>query len=91
MRLRFLPALERWELSVSIANVLPNTDTKVEKCRETCARFHHGFARALSLAGYVGGSRRQIRAAVEAWPEIRLELVDDREVLTCSNARSLFR
>ena len=71
---------ERWELGEQIAGVLVCSDVERERCRETCVRFHHAHARALSLAGDVEGSRRQIRAAGEAWPEIKGDLVEDREL-----------
>ena len=47
---------------------------------ETVACFHHAHARHLSLAGDGDASRAQIRAAIKAWPGIRLALVDDVEL-----------
>jgi len=80
LRLRILTATERWELGESIAAVLISSAIDRDKCLETCARFRHAYARALSLAGDGEASREQIRAAIKAWPEIRLAIVDDVEL-----------
>lgn len=80
LRLRILTAMNRWELGDHIANVLIGSMIEPEKCRETVARFRHAHARALSLQGDREGSRKQIAAAVDAWPWIRADLVNDDDL-----------
>lgn len=80
LRLRILTALERWKLGGQIAGVLVCSDVEREKCRDTAGRFYHAHARALSLAGDMAAFQKQIRAAVEAWPGIKGDLVEDREL-----------
>lgn len=80
LRLRILTRLEKWELGEHVARVLVTSAVEPAKCRETVARFYHAHARALALAGDSTASKDQIRAAVEAWPEIRRELVEDERL-----------
>jgi hypothetical protein len=58
----------------------PSVTADRDKCLETAARFHHTYARHLSIAGDWESSREQIRAAIAAWPGIRPTLVDDPEL-----------
>ena len=66
LRLRIATALEKWSLGEVLVSALDDG--------ETVAKFHHAYARHLSLAGDWERSREQIRAAVAAWPGIRLAL-----------------
>ncbi len=74
LRLRIATALEKWSLGEVLVNVLESG--------ETVARFHHAYARHLSLAGDGDASLVQIRAAVKAWSGIRLAIVDDVKIFT---------
>jgi len=75
--LRVLTALSQWELGEHVANILVASAIEPEKCRETVARFYHAHARCLCDAGDYEGARGEMREASLAWPEIRIELVDD--------------
>jgi hypothetical protein len=77
LRLRILTALSQWELGESVAKILIPSPVEPDKCRETCARFHHARARYLCETGDNEAARLAMRAASDAWPEIRMELVDD--------------
>lgn len=41
------------------------------------ARFHHAHARVLCEKSEYSGAREAMRAASDAWPNIRIELVND--------------
>ena len=71
-----------WQLGESNVSVPVSPTVERDKCLETRARFHHAYARHLSLAGDGDASRVQIRAAVKAWPGIRLAIVDDVKIFT---------
>lgn len=77
LRLRILTGLSQWELGEHIANVLVSSAVKPQKCRETVAKFRHGYARYLCQTGMIVLAKEQIRLAVEAWEPIRKEIVDD--------------
>lgn len=72
LRLRIATALEKWSLGEVLVGVMESG--------ETVARFHHAYALSLSLARDGEASLVQIRAAVKAWPGIRLAIVDDPEL-----------
>lgn len=80
IRLRILTQAGNWELGGHLASVLVTSAIKPEKCRETVARFHYGHARALCEAGDNAAARQAIRAASEAWPDLRLEMVNDKRL-----------
>lgn len=80
LRLRILTALSQWELGESVANVLITSAIEPARCRDTCARFHHARARYLCETGDHKAARLAMRAASDAWPEIRIELVDDERL-----------
>ncbi|MDF1853614.1 MAG: hypothetical protein P1U85_22460 [Verrucomicrobiales bacterium] len=77
LRLRILTAMEKWELGEGIANVLLSSAVEPQKCRQTVARFHHIRARDLCSEGEYEAARKEMRKASDAWPEIRMELLDD--------------
>lgn len=89
LRLRVCTALSQWELGEHIANVLVSSAIEPEKCREACARFYHARARFLCETGDNEGARLAMRAASDAWPDIRLELVDDEWLGAALNGEDL--
>lgn len=80
LRLRTLTALEKFELGGHIAGVLEASAIEPEKCRETCARFYHAHSRRLCADGELEAARKAMRMASEIWPEIRIEIVDDKKL-----------
>ena len=80
LRLRILTALEKFELGEHIASVLVSSAVEPKKCRETVARFHYARAVALCDASEFEEARVAIRAASDAFPDIRLEVIDDKRL-----------
>lgn len=78
LRLRIATALSLWDLGEGMANVLPFSAIEPDKCRETTARFYHARARVLCQKGELEEARKAMREASEVWPDIRIELVDDK-------------
>ncbi|MDB4657946.1 hypothetical protein OAE56_04265, partial [Verrucomicrobiales bacterium] len=80
IRLRIATAGDKWEIGEGLANVLICSDIEPERCRKTCACFHHANARRLIREGLAEMGKAEIQKAVEAWPDIRKEIVDDSEI-----------
>lgn len=80
LKLRIATALSLWDLGEGMANVLPFSAIEPDKCKETTARFHHARARVLCQKGELEEARKAMREASDVWPEIRIELVDDKEL-----------
>lgn len=85
IRLRILTATGNWELGGQLAGVLIASAVQREKCRETVARFHYGHARALCRAGNNVSAREAIRAASDAWRDLRREMVNDKSLASALN------
>jgi len=85
IRLRILTKRGDWDLGEHLANVLVASAIKPEKCRETVARFHYGHACTLSREGKNAAARDAIRAASDAWPDLRLEMVNDKSLESAFN------
>jgi len=88
LRLRVATALEKWELGEALASVLVSSAVQPEKCRETVARFYYARAVALCDAGELKKARLAIRAASDALPDIRLEVIDDERLSTVLGGES---
>ena len=76
MRLRIATAGEKWQLGEALANVLICSEIEQLRCQKTCARFHHANARRLIREGLDILGKAEIQKAVEAWPNIRKEMID---------------
>lgn len=74
VRLRILTALSQWELGEQIAALLVHAG---ENEKKTVARFHLARSRVLYQSGQFDDSRKEVRKAVEAWRDVRLEMTDD--------------
>ena len=48
--------------------------------RKNAARFYHAYACHLCAEGGIMQAKEQIRLAVEAWEDIRCEIVEDIEL-----------
>ena len=85
VRLRILTKRGDWELGGHLAGVLVTSAIEAEKCRETVARFYYGQACALCKEGKNDDARVAIRAGSDAWPNLRLEMVNDRRLEAALN------
>jgi len=74
VRLRCCPGVGAWEIGEHLALHLADGG---EDDRKAVARFRHALAVFHAKAGNREASEKAITQAVEAWPEIRLALLDD--------------
>lgn len=75
LKVRVCTARETWEIGTGLASVL--ACALAREHRLIAARFRHAYARSLCEKGFTVLAREQVRLAVEASKEIRLEILDD--------------
>lgn len=74
VRLRCCPGVGAWDIGEHVAGVLcygKDTD------REVAAGFYHALAVFHAKAGNREGAEDAIKCAVDTWPDIRLDLIED--------------
>ena len=76
VRLACCPALNAWDLAVGIAHLLKEGR---EPDRQAAARFYHALAMRWLAEGDRYAAGQAIKAAVKAWPDHRLKLLEDPE------------
>lgn len=74
LRLRCCVGTENWELGEHLARLLAEG---AEEDRQAAARYYHALARQEMAEGNPDFAKEAIRKAVAAWPEIRIEILDD--------------
>lgn len=76
VRLACCPNLGGWEIGRHVADLLKDGH---EDDRRAASRFYHALALKWLAEGDRYAAGQAIKAAVKAWPDCRLELLDDPE------------
>ena len=64
----------------AVVPVLICSEVEPERCLKSCARIHYANPRRLIREELKVMGKAEIQKAVEAWPDIRKEIVDDSEI-----------
>ncbi|MCH7225033.1 hypothetical protein [Haloferula sp. A504] len=73
VRMRCCPGVGAWEIGEHLARVLRDGG---EEDREVAARFYHQLAVFHARVGNREAAEGAIKSAVDAWPDIRIELIE---------------
>ncbi|MCW1917044.1 hypothetical protein OJ996_25870 [Luteolibacter sp. GHJ8] len=74
LRLVICPYLEAWGPGAAVAKLLCGGD---ETDRKTAGCYYRDLAKLYIAHGEIDSARVALRDCVEAWPEVRPELLDD--------------